>query len=96
MEYKVSYRSEWNKEGTHYNQRITIPMTALELCLLNDDINIEFMRLKEQRDLKAIYFKPLFHGKNYITLSLRDYIVKKYLNPNDKRIKDRNTMIVIK
>ena len=99
MEYKVSYGKEFGYNGTVYTQRIKLTLSLYELM---DKVNIAILEQREKlaqrtdsEGIKTRYFKPLQQGKNYVTLSLKDFIVKEFCNPNDKRIKDRNTIILV-
>ena len=92
--YKVSYNKDWNTDGTCYNQMITIFISNQNVL---DDINAIISDIKSKSNDFFVhrYFKPLCVGKNYISLSFRDFLVRTFLEA-DNRILDRNTIINIK
>lgn len=91
--YKVSYNKDWNTDGTCFNQMITINISNNVLADINKAIS-DF-KSKSNDFFVHRYFKPLCVGKNYISLSFRDYLVRTFLESNN-RILDRNTIINIK
>lgn len=95
MEYKVSYVKERDNDGTHYNQRITFDMDVFELVDLNRAILDKRAEMQNAGDTYSKYYNPVVDGKNYPVPILRDFILKHTCGTDDKRIKDRNTIIVI-
>lgn len=96
LDYKVSYKKEWDKEGTTYRQTITILFPNKETL---DKINLAIKDCKENSGnwMNFTYLKELNIGKNYTKLTTADFIVTNYLNPDDMRIKrDRNSIINVK
>lgn len=91
--YKVSYFNEWDEDGTHYNQRITISIPHRTFLDINDRIITYYLQ-----NPHTIYYKPkpLQIGKNFTNLSTFHFFKENFLDINDKRIKDRNTIILIK
>lgn len=97
LKYKVSYKSEWSEDGTHYDQTITIfiPCENVLKHLINASINA--YREMSGSWMVHTYLKPLNMGKNHTNLTTAEYIVVNFLNPDDTRIKrNRNTIINVK
>ena len=101
MEYKVSYMESWSGDGTHYNQRITAKMSEDELSQFNKYIaerksQINKKKVKNGMDLNYLcYARFLIRGKNHTTLTTREIFRSYFKLYGDKRIKDRNTLIVV-
>ena len=96
LNYKVSYGQEWDKEGTHYRQMITISIPSEQILKHLVNAKIRAYKGIHQDFLTKLYFQELNVGKNYVSLSFRNFVVNTFLNRNDKRILDRNTIIRIK
>jgi hypothetical protein len=97
---KTSYLKHWDKEGTCYNQTITITeKTDLFIKTVNDKIKLTLDTISQKsvlsnEDMKLkTYLKPLQKGKNYTTHTLRNFVFSSILGV---KIKDRNTIINIK
>lgn len=101
MEYKVSYTESWSGEGTHYDQRITAKLSKEELDQFNTSIaekkrKINEKKIKNNMDVNYLCFaRFLLCGKNHTTLTTRELFKSYFKLYGDKRIKDRNTLIVI-
>jgi hypothetical protein len=103
---KVSYLKHW-KEGTLYNQTITIDKVTgvkfnnyVETLWKQDQEKLNSTHVQDnemaQRDM---YLKRLALGVNYTYLTTLDYFVSFLLretNESIKRIKRRNTIIIVK
>ena len=102
MEYKVSYTESWSGDGTHYDQRITAKMSKEELAEFNKSIadakrKINEKKTKRGMDVNYLCFaRFLVRGKNHTTLTTREVFKSYFKLYGDKRIKDRNTLIVVK
>jgi|GEM_PF-4331585 len=97
---KTSYLKYWDKEGTCYNQTITITeKTDLFIKIVNDKIKLTLDTIAQKTvidnsELKLqMYLKPIHKGKNYTTHTQRDFIFNGILGV---KIKDRNTILNIK
>lgn len=110
---KVSYRKNFDKNGTCYNQTITIDKVTgvkfnnyVETLWKQDKEKLNKTHVEDnemaQRDM---YLKRLALGVNYTYLTTLDYFMKFYLHEiyeppkKDKfyeRIKNRNTIIIVK
>lgn len=96
---KVSYKKQFDKNGTVYNQtvRITINNESF-IALVNDKINIaltviEQKTVKSYNELKLqMYLQPIKVGKNYLTHTTRDFIFNGILGVS---VKNRNTLLVV-
>ena len=95
LNYKVSYEQEWDKEGTHYSQMITISIPSEQILKHLVNAKIRAYKGIHQDFLTKLYFQELNVGKNYVSLSFRDFVVNTFLNQKDNRILDRNTIIRI-
>ena len=104
----INYKKQWGNDGTFYNQTIK---TSKEVA---KKFNKYVQELKEKasqkfifdnNDMKILYYlEELKEGKNYTTLTTRDYFMGFYIRniyeppKRDKdyeRIIDRNTIIEI-
>ena len=102
----VSYPSNWDDEGYHYNQTIKIGLTQEDLDTLNSKLTSmanEYATPNEDgvydptKLMASDYLKePLQFGKNHLKLS-QLYALAKILNWAEyKRVKmDRNTILLI-
>lgn len=101
MEYKVSYTESWSDDGTHYDQRITAKMNGEELDAFNASIaekkrKINEKKIKNGMDVNYLCFaRFLVCGKNHTTSTTREVFKSYFKLYGDKRIKDRNTLIVV-
>jgi hypothetical protein len=95
---KTSYQKHWDKEGTVYDQTITIDNPNF-LELVNTKINLTLQTVKNKTELTnnewklQAYLKPLVKGYNYTTHTTRNFVFNVLLGV---KIKDRNTIINIK
>ena len=101
MEYKVSYTESWSSDGVHYNQRITAKLSKQELSQFNASIAEKKKKINEKKhkDSMDTYYlcfaQRLVCGNNYTTLTTKEIFKSYFSLHGDKRIKDRNTLIVI-
>lgn len=101
MWYKVSYKESWSGDGTHYDQRITAKMSGEELDAFNASIAEKKRKINEKKikngiDVNYLCFaRFLVCGKNHTTLTTREVFKSYFKLYGDKRIKDRNTLIVV-
>ena len=101
MEYKVNYQKNIGPDGTVYDQCIKALMTSDELKLHNEKVQQKKNEINEQKakssnDINFMCFvRFLLNGKNHTTVTQRDYFLS-HFNISDKRILDRNTIIIIK
>lgn len=101
MEYKVSYKQSWSPDGTHYDQRITAKMSKEEFRSFNSHIAEQKKKLlakeiKNGMDVNYLCFaRFLVKGKNHTTLTTREVFRSFFKLYGDKRIKDRNTLIIV-
>lgn len=104
---KVSYLRNWDKEGTFYNQTITIDKEMgakfnnfVETILKQDKEKTNKTHMWSNEEMqREMYLKRLALGVNYTYLTTLDYFVSfllKETNESIKRIKRRNTIIVVK
>lgn len=92
MNYKVSYRSYWDKTGMHYDQTISLYIPQKKLS----DINMAIISKKNLTNgTSKIYFHVLKEGLNYTTHTTRNTVIAFLGIENDKRILDRNTIIKV-
>lgn len=106
MTYKVSYPSNFSPAGTHYDQTLNVQMTQDELGQLNLNLYRSKNRLTANTTLEGkelsfndqqfiLFAIPYKKGKNYTTLTARDFFIDYFELKGDKRILDRNTLINI-
>ena len=84
---KVSYRKNWSKDGTFYNQTITIDKKTA--ALFNDYVERALQRDKEEiqknhiitneQSMREYYLKRLAIGANYTYLTTLDHFISFYL-----------------
>ena len=92
MEYKVSYRTEFDKDGTCYRQRVRVSMTTADFLKLNEEVG----RSKEADKNRYFFLQPLECGRNFTTISTADFVRDFIGAENDPRYKsDRNSVIYI-
>lgn len=99
---KVSYQSEWNKEGYTYTQTIRMRMSKKSLELINDAC-VNFAKKFKHGDVFMGHVmepmnikKPIFVGKNYLTISQLFALYHIYDWKEEKRVKlDRNTIFLV-
>ena len=100
MDYRISYRSEFSTTGTHYNQTLSVRMSANEISRFNNAISerkkaIDKMFIRGWNESQfQIFARHLKKGLNFTTLTTRDFFCK-FFGIIDKRLKDRNTLIKI-
>lgn len=84
---KVSYRKNWSKDGTFYNQTITIDKKTAALFnsyvekILNKDKE-EIQKnhiITNEQSMREYYLKRLAIGVNYTYLTTLDYFMSFYL-----------------
>lgn len=103
MTYKVSYPSNFSPTGTHYDQTLNVQMTAMELVKLYYELKKRqaMLRMSKGKDLSfsdqqfILFAKPFKEGRNFTTLTSRDFFIDYFELKGDKRILDRNTLINI-
>ena len=96
---KVSYRKEFDKDGTVYNQKVRITDNNESFIkLVNEKINTDLTAIKQKTiksydELKLLMFlHPIKKGKNYLTHTTRDFIFNVVLGVS---VKSRNTLLVV-
>lgn len=96
---KISYQTRFSNDSSVYKQMITLRILPNQLKKVNEAINEK----KEERLQAWLYFKGLTKGKNYVTLSQRDFLINYFGLDSIKvfkdKIKDKNTvfnLIVVK
>lgn len=98
--YKVNYNSCWDKNGTHYNQTITIQQKGVFCFIdaLNDDIATTLLLTQNtyiRDNLKLI--KPQDNNIYYLTITQLLRLKSKIPFKNDNRVLiNRNTKLIIK
>ena len=101
MEYKVSYQKNFSPDGTCYDQLIKAQMTEDELKSYNDEVRDrkkEIVAKKEKTswDINFMCFaRFLVKGKNHTTKTQLTLFINKFKLFFDRRILDRNTLIVV-
>lgn len=86
MKAKINYLSKWNAEGDHYNQTVTVTLTAGQI----DAINALIGKLSFARIFSDSFF--IGEGLNFVTLSAARIIARYIGIDSDRRYKsDRNT-----
>lgn len=101
MEYKVNYQKNWNQDGTCYDQCIMASMTEAELQSYNNEVAtrkkaIHAKGAKTSDETKFMCFaRFLLKGKNHTTLTMRDLFISLFNLKGDKRILNRNTLIIV-
>lgn len=96
MNYKISYQSKWNNEGTHYSQTINVKLNREEFRKLNYDIATAKLNAPSYHDYK-MYLDTFKRGINYTKLTQCKFFATHFnIINNDKRYKtDRNTIVII-
>lgn len=101
MEYKVSYQKNIAPSGTSYDQVIKARMTETEFLLYNNtvkvrkqDINAKCTKTSDEIQFMC-FARKLVKGKNHTTLTQRNLFVDLFNLEGDKRILDRNTLIIV-
>lgn len=101
MEYKVSYQKNIAPSGTSYNQVINARMTEADFKLYNNTVKVrkQDINAKSTKTREEIQFMCFAHflvkGKNHTTLTQRNLFVELFNLDGDKRILDRNTIIIV-
>lgn len=104
---KVSYQKHWDNNGTCYNQTITIDKTMavkfnnyVEKIMKQDKEKTNKTHIWNNEEMqREMYLKQLALGVNYTYLTTLNYFVSFLLretNESIKRIKRRNTIIIVK
>ena len=96
MEYRLSYQSKWNDEGTHYNQTINAKLDREDFELLNECIACSKQNAPSYHDYK-LYLHTFKEGVNYTNLTQAKYFAEYFfIINNDMRYKtNRNTIVII-
>lgn len=101
MKYKISYVKDWSKEGTSYDQRVTVKASKNLVRKINREIKaihaeIDRKRIHSYEDMKmSSFLNPISIGKNYTHLTTASYLAKRCGFGKDSRFKtDRNTVVV--
>ena len=101
MEYKISYQKNIAPDGTSYNQVLNTRMTEAEFQLYNNTIAArkKAINAKSSKTSEEVNFmcfaRFLVKGKNHTTLTQRNLFTTLFNLQNDKRILDRNTLIIV-
>ena len=98
---KISYRKNWDSEGTCYNQTVTIPKDKSKLFIktVNNSIKLTLDSINNKEVLSSndfklkCYLKPIQLGINYTTLTTKDFICNSILGIS---LLDRNTIFYCK
>lgn len=100
MKYKISYVKDWSKEGTFYDQKVTVKASKSLVRKINREIKaihkeINSKRIRSNEDMEtALFLNPVSEGKNYTHLTTVSYLAKRCGFCRDKRFKtDRNTVV---
>ena len=106
---KVSYLRNWDKEGTFYNQTITIDKETgakfnnyVETLWKQDQEKLNKTHTWNNEEMKRdMFLKRLALGVNYTNLTTLNYFLNFIMNePKEnvkwRRIKSRNTIIIVK
>ena len=104
----VNYRKQWGNDGTTYTQTIKIDKeTAAKFNEYIKELKEAAAKkfLLHDSDMKILYYlEELKEGKNYTTLTQKDYFITFYLKEiyeapkkdrNFERILDRNTIFEV-
>lgn len=91
---KISYHKRWDKEGTTYDQMISVQMTREDFLKMNEVIACYLVYYPRNHD--KIYLDTFHKGDNYTTHTLRNFFLHYWGLKDYKGIKDRNTIIRIK
>lgn len=86
MKVRINYQSKWYAEGIHYNQTVTVSLTAGQIAAVNALIGkLSFARIFADRFFIGV-------GLNFVTLSAARIIAQHIGIDSDRRYKsDRNT-----
>lgn len=90
---KISYQKKWDKNGTTYDQMISVQMTRTDYLKMNEIIACYLVCYERNHD--KIYLDTFHKGDNYTTLTQRDFFLHYWGLKTNKKIKDRNTIIRI-
>lgn len=88
MNYTISYPKEWSSDGTTYDQKISATVSFAEWFNLTNKLFLE----KRKTIQNQMYLHRIHIGKNYTTLTTRDFFCK-HFGIRNKRLLDRNTII---
>jgi hypothetical protein len=97
---KISYKKQFDVEGTCYSQMVSIPKEKRDVFLqvVNNSIDLTLKTINSKRVLSnqelrlQMYLKPIKRGLNFTTLTTKDYIFNAILGV---KIKNRNTVIKV-
>ncbi len=92
--FKISYHKRWDKEGTTYDQMISVQMTREDFLKMNEIIACYLVHYEYNHD--KIYLDTFHKGDNYTTHTQRNFFLHYWKLKDNKGIKDRNTIIRIK
>lgn len=103
MNYKINYKSHFNKNGTHYNQTITINVTSEKYAThLIKDLNFRILkRVERATKLLDTYTRDNLRCINisennvYYLTSSQLGILTRFLNYPARLKQDRNTILII-
>lgn len=94
---RVSYNSRFDKDGTHYNQMLSVVLADKQLKAYNTMVN-DTLLSNGVREYTKMHLRQLKFGDNYTGLTTLDYFIR-FFDPlkSNKRIQmARNTIIRIK
>lgn len=94
---KVSYNSRFDKNGTHYNQMISLVLTKEQLRVFNNHVTDTILS-KYTREYIKIHLKCVAFGDNYLGLTTLEHFLN-FFTPlrSNRRIQiARNTILRIK
>lgn len=93
MKAKINYLSKWNAEGVHFNQTVTVALTADQIAAINQlTAKIWYAPYCEHCGMNVTIREEL----NFVTLSAARIIARYIGIGSDRRYKsDRNTAFTI-
>lgn len=94
---KVSYNSRFDKNGTHYNQMISLVLSSDQLKAFNNMVS-DTVRSWGVREYVKMHLRQLKFGDNYVGVTTLDYFIR-FFDPlkSNKRIQiARNAILRIK
>lgn len=94
---KVSYNSRFDKDGTHYNQMISLTLSDKQLKAYNTMVN-DTLQSWGISEYTKMHLRQLKFGDNYVGLTTLDYFIR-FFDPlkSNRRIQiARNTILRIK
>lgn len=90
MDYKISYGTWHDKDGTCYRQRLNVELTCEEFLALNEKIT----RAHNGDVNKYFFLRNVCVGENYTTITTADFIAD-FLGRTDRYKSDRNSIVKI-